>query len=89
MAKGKFITHQFVAHKKYSKKAMIISNILLLTGSLVIVSSLVYLLFNLEKSDSLVNLLMPFIFAGIVLLVASQLICPFQFKFRREKKLHF
>jgi hypothetical protein len=83
MAKGKFITHQNVANKKHSRKSMIISNILLLIGSLAIVSSLGYLLFNLEKSDSLGNLLIPFIFAGIALLVISQLICPFQFKFRR------
>jgi hypothetical protein len=62
---------------------MIISNILLLIGSLTIVGSLVYLLFNLDKSDALVNLLMPFIFAGIGLLIVSQLICPFQFKMRR------
>jgi len=83
MAKGKFITHQYVTDKKPRRLSMIISNILLLVGSLSIVSSLVYLLLNLDKSDSLVNLLMPFIFAGIVLLIASQLICPFQFKFRR------
>jgi len=83
MAKGKFITHQVVADKKPRRTAMIISNILLLVGSLSIVSSLVYLLFNLEKSDSLINLLLPFILAGIVLLIASQLICPFQFKYRR------
>jgi len=83
MAKGKFITHQYEADKKPRRTAIIISNILLLIGSLAIVLSLVYLLFNLDKSDSLVNLLMPFIFAGIVLLIVSQLICPFQFKVRR------
>jgi hypothetical protein len=83
MARGKFSTHRTEATRKYSQTSMIISNILLLIGSLTIVGSLVYLLFNLDKSDALVNLLMPFIFAGIGLLIVSQLICPFQFKMRR------
>ncbi len=83
MTRGKFITHQSGAHQKRSKTSMVISNILLLVGSLAIVLPLGYLLFNLDKSDAVVNLLMPFIFAGIVLLIVSQLICPFQFKMRR------
>jgi hypothetical protein len=83
MSKGKFITHQPLESKKHGRMSMIISNILLLIGSLAIVSSLVCLLFNLDKSDSLVSLLLPFFFAGIILIAASQLICPFQFKFRR------
>jgi ABC-type transport system involved in cytochrome c biogenesis permease component len=83
MAKGKFITHQVTSDKKHSRTAMITSNILLLFGSLAIVSPLVYLLFRLDKSDLLVNRLMPFIFVGIAFLVVSQLIYPFQFKFKR------
>jgi ABC-type transport system involved in cytochrome c biogenesis permease component len=76
-------TRRPVTSKKYSNRTMIISNILLVTGSLIIVSPLVYLLLNLDKSDSLVSLMMPFIFAGIALLIMSQLIYPFQFKKRR------
>lgn len=83
MTREKLTTHRPAATKKYSKRSIIISNILLLIGSLTIVASLVYLLFNLDKSDSLINLLLPFIFAGIGLLIVSQLICPFQFKMRR------
>jgi uncharacterized membrane-anchored protein len=83
MARRKFSTHRTEAPRKHSQTSMIISNILLLIGSLMIVVSLVYLLFNLDKSDALVTLLMPFIFAGIGLLIVSQLICPFQFKMRR------
>ena len=83
MAREKLTTHRPAANKKYSKRSMIISNILLVIGALTIVSSLFYLLFNLDKSDSLINLSMPFIFAGIALLIVSQLICPFQFKLRR------
>lgn len=76
-------TRRPVTSKKYSNRTMIISNILLISGSLIIVSPLVYLLLNLDKSDSLVSLMMPFIFAGIALLIMSQLIYPFQFKKRR------
>lgn len=76
-------TRRPATSKKYSKRSMIISNILLISGSLIIVSPLVYLLLNLDKSDSLVSLMMPFIFAGIALLIMSQLIYPFQFKKRR------
>lgn len=83
MTREKFITHQPVATQKRSRISMIISNILLLTGSLVIVLLLGYLLFNLDKSDSLVNSLLPFFFVGIGLIIVSQLICPFQFKLRR------
>lgn len=83
MTREKFITHQPVATQKRSRISMIISNILLLTGSLVIVSLLGYLFFNLDKSDSLVNSLLPFFFVSIGLIVVSQLICPFQFKLRR------
>ena len=83
MARRKFGTHRTEAARKHSQTSMIISNILLLFGSLTIVGSLVYLLFNLDKSDSLINFLLLFIFAGIGLLIVSQLICPFQFKMRR------
>jgi hypothetical protein len=83
MTRGKFITHQSGAHQKRSKTSMVISNILLLVGSLAIVLPLGYLLFNLDKSDSLIDFLMPFIFVGIGLLIVSQVIYPFQFKKRR------
>jgi ABC-type transport system involved in cytochrome c biogenesis permease component len=83
MESKKLITHQSEAVRKNRRISMILGNILLITGSLVIVAPLVYILFNLNKSDSLVTLIMPFIFAGIVLLVVSQLICPFQFKSHR------
>jgi ABC-type transport system involved in cytochrome c biogenesis permease component len=76
-------TRRPVTSKKYNKRSMIISNILLISGSLIIVSPLVYLLLNLDKSDSLVSLMMPFIYTGIGLLIVSQVICPFQFKKRR------
>jgi len=89
MKREKFITRQPLAAPKHSKTAMIIGNLLLLSGSLLIVSLLTYLLINLDKSDSLASHLLPFFFAGIILIAASQLISPFQFKTRRKRELHF
>lgn len=83
MTHRNFKPQHTVAGKKCSKTRVIMSNLLLAGGSLVIVSLLGYLLFNLDKSDLLVNLLLPFFFAGIGLIILSQLICPFQFKSRR------
>jgi len=88
MKRERFITRQPLAASKHSKTAMIIGNLLLLCGSLVIVSLLIYLLFNLDKSDSLGTLFMPLFFAGILLIAASQLIFPFQFKTHHKKKFH-
>lgn len=83
MTREKFIIRRPELTRKHSQTSMIVSNILLLSGSLIIVSLLSYLLFNLDSSDSLVTILMPFFMAGIVLIIVSQLICPFQFKMRR------
>ena len=83
MTHRNFKPQHTVAGKKYSKTRVIMSNLLLLAGSLVIVSFLGYLLFNLDKSDLLVNSLMPFFFVGIGLIIISQVICPFQFRSRR------
>lgn len=83
MTRGKFITHQPATASKRSRTSMIISNIMLLIGSLASVLPLGYPLFNLDKSDSLIDFLMPFIFVGIGLLIVSQVIYPFQFKKRR------
>ena len=83
MVQRNFKPQHAVAGKKYSKTSMMLSNVLLAAGSLVIVFLLGYLFFNLDKSDLLVNSLMPFFFAGIGLIIISQVICPFQFKSRR------
>lgn len=83
MLRKRFVIHRPDKKRKHRRISFIVSNILLLLGTLVLVSSLMYLLLNLDQSDALINLTMPFIIAGIGLLIVSQLICPFQFKFRR------
>ena len=70
---------QFIS--KQQRFAVIISNIFLIVGALVLVSSLIYLLLHLDKSDSLVIRLVPFFVGGLGFIVCSQLIK------RPEKKL--
>jgi len=55
---------------------MVVSNSLLFIGAMLVVSTLLYLLFNLDKSDSMIIILLPILVAGIVLLFVSQLIRP-------------
>jgi ABC-type transport system involved in cytochrome c biogenesis permease component len=54
----------------------VVSNSMLSIGALLVVSTLLYLLFNLDKSDSLILILLPILVAGIALLFISQLIRP-------------
>jgi uncharacterized membrane-anchored protein len=52
--------------------ASVVSNSMLFIGALLLVSSLLFLLFNLNKSDSLVIILLPLVVMGICLMVVSQ-----------------
>jgi len=52
--------------------ASVVSNSMLFIGALLLVSSLLFLLFNLSKSDSLVIILLPLVVMGIGLMVVSQ-----------------
>lgn len=50
----------------------VVGNSILFIGALLLVASLLFLLFNLEKSDSLVIILLPLVVMGICLMVVSQ-----------------
>ncbi|MDP3642299.1 MAG: hypothetical protein Q8S54_03805 [Bacteroidota bacterium] len=66
--------------------ASVVSNSLLTIGALLVVASLLYLLYNLDKSDSLIIILLPIHVAGIALLLISQLIRPGRLRLRRRNK---
>jgi len=83
MLRKRFVIHRPDKKRKRRRIYLMVSNFLLLLGSLVLVLSLIYILFNLEKSDTLIDLLIPLVITGIGLIVASQLIYPFQFKLRK------
>lgn len=61
----------------------VVSNSLLFIGALLLVSSLLYMLFNLNKSDLLIVLLVPLVVLGISLMVVSQI-----FHSKRTKLKH-
>jgi len=69
---------------KHHQLASIVGNCILFLGAILIVSSLMYLLFNLDKSDSLIILLMPIIILGIVLMFVSQAIVPDRSRLRHR-----
>jgi len=54
----------------------VVGNSMLFIGALLVVSTLLYLLLNLDKSDSMIITLLPILVAGIALLFISQLIRP-------------
>jgi biotin transporter BioY len=51
---------------KNGNKTFWILNILLFAGSITIVSALVYILLNLERSDAIIIKALPFIVSGLV-----------------------
>ncbi len=80
---SKTLTSQRTKHSQFTT---VVSNSLLFLGAMLIVSALIYLLINLEKSDSLIVILLPIIVAGIALLFISQLIMPGLPRLRRRKR---
>lgn len=64
----------------------VVSNAMLSIGALLVVTSLIYLMINLDKSDTLIFILLPIFVAGIALLFISQLIMPGRSKLIRRKK---
>lgn len=59
---------------KHQQMASTASKTLLYLGVLILLSSFIYLLSNLEKSDKLIFYLSPFLLAGLGFILLSQLI---------------
>ncbi len=70
----RFIIHRNGVNRKYRRMFFILANILLFLGALLLVSSFFYLLIHLDKSDLLINKVIPIVVAGIGLLIVYQLI---------------
>lgn len=81
-----FLHHQSNQLEKHHQIASLAGNCLLFLGAMIIVSSLMYLLYNLDKSDSLLILLMPIIILGVVLMIVSQFILPERSRLRHRIK---
>ena len=57
-----------LAEKRYPKMVI---NILMYTGIILILSSLVYMIRNLERADTIITLWLPFIISGVILVFMS------------------
>ncbi len=73
LTKG-FLKDQPAGNMKHQRIASILSQTLLYIGTIVLVSSFAYLLFNMDKSNALIGMMLPFMVAGLGLIIVSQLI---------------
>ena len=78
-----FIRNQENENSKHQKLASIVSKTLLYLGAIVLISAFAYLLFNFEKSDMMIGMVMPFLVAGLGLILVSWLISRAYSKLRR------
>lgn len=78
-----FLRNQENETSKHQKLASIVSKTLLYLGVFVLISAFAYLLFNFEKSDMMIGMVMPFLFAGLGLILVSWLINRAYSKLRR------
>ena len=69
-----FLRNQENENSKHQKLASIVSKTLLYLGAIVLISAFAYLLFNFEKSDMMIGMVMPFLVAGLGLIFVSFLI---------------
>ena len=85
MIKKRILKSQTNQKAKPKRIITVFGNIMLFLGALLIISSMIYLLVNLDKSDKLVRLLLPVIVGGILLVLISQLINPWRHKMCRKR----
>ena len=69
-----FLRNQANEKMRHKRIASIVSKTLLYLGAFVLISAFTYLIFNLEKSDMMIGMVMPFLFAGLGLILVSWLI---------------
>jgi hypothetical protein len=89
MIKKRVLKTQNNQKAKQNRSVTIFGNILLFFGAILIISSMIYLLVNLNKSDKQVRFLLPVIVGGILLVLISQLINPWRHKLRRKRNKLF
>jgi len=69
-----FLRNQANENPKHHRIALIASKMMLYLGTLIMVSTFIYLLVNWEKSNFLIGMLLPFLVTGLGLILVSQLI---------------
>ena len=78
-----FLKNQEAGNLKHQRLASIISQTLLYLGTLVLVSAFAYLFFNMENSGATIGMMLPFLVAGLGLIIVSHLIKRAYTKLRR------
>lgn len=69
-----FIRRNLKREKRKKKSIALASKTSLYFGILLIIASLIFMMFNLDKADALMSIWLPFIIAGVLLVFVSQLI---------------
>lgn len=78
-----FLKNQNSGNTKHQRIASTVSRTLLYLGVVVIIAAFAYILVNLENSDAMVGMMIPFVVTGIGLIIVSQVIRRAYTKLRR------
>lgn len=78
-----FLKNEANQNRRHKNVASILSMTMLYLGVLILIVSFVYLLANLDRSDKLIVIIVPFLVAGLGLIAVSQFIKPADKKLRR------
>jgi ABC-type enterochelin transport system permease subunit len=62
-----------------------LSNIILYSGCLILIASLIYMIINLSRADSIIHIWLPFVAAGTIFVFISTLINLFYKPNNKEK----
>lgn len=78
-----FLKNQSEKQMNHHRIISVLCKSMLLIGVFIIVSAFAYLLFNIEKSDMMIGMMLPFLVAGLGLILVSRLIMRAFTKLRR------
>jgi len=59
---------------KHDRYISIVTNLILYSGLVIIITGLIYMIFNLSRADSIIKIWLPFMIVGVALVFVSQLI---------------
>lgn len=74
MTQRKFLTKATERDSKDARYVSIASQLMLYMGVVILISALIYMIANLAKADTIINVWLPFMIAGVFLIFMGQLI---------------
>jgi uncharacterized integral membrane protein len=66
-----FLISRLKSNSNFHHRNAAVSRIILFLGILILISSLIFMITNLEKADSIVMIWLPFMIAGVLLVFIS------------------